>query len=99
MAQNYNAAGKTFPEGDFDYDGSVNFTDLVILAQRYNTTLDSLPVLAPAMAMRTGAAPAATAAKPSVLRGGSPAEPVFSTTRVTRPAAAKPKPTIKPQRR
>jgi hypothetical protein len=41
LAQNYNAAGKTFGQGDFNYDGKVDFNDLVILAQRYNTSLPS----------------------------------------------------------
>jgi hypothetical protein len=39
LAQNYGASGKTFPQGDFDYNGAVGFPDLVILAQRYGTSL------------------------------------------------------------
>jgi type VI protein secretion system component Hcp len=41
LAQNYNTAGKTFAQGNFNYDpaGNVDFNDLVILAQRYNTSL------------------------------------------------------------
>jgi type VI secretion system secreted protein Hcp len=41
LAQNYGTAGKSFAQGNFNYDaaGNVDFTDLVMLAQRYNTTL------------------------------------------------------------
>jgi hypothetical protein len=31
----------TFDKGHFDYDGNVDFNDLAILAQRYNTSLPS----------------------------------------------------------
>jgi hypothetical protein len=50
LAQNYNTAGKSFAQGNFDYDssGNVDFDDLVILAQRYNTTLPPPPVQAAA---------------------------------------------------
>jgi hypothetical protein len=36
LAQNYNAAGKFWPQGDFNYDGVVGFEDLVKLAQNYD---------------------------------------------------------------
>ena len=41
LAQNYGGTGKTFAEGNLDYDpaGNVDFADLVILAQQYNTSL------------------------------------------------------------
>jgi hypothetical protein len=41
MAQNYDQTGKTFSQGNIDYDaaGAVGFDDLLILAQRYGTTL------------------------------------------------------------
>ena len=46
LAQNYNTAGKTFSQGNFNYNagGNVNFDDLIILAQQYNKTL--APILA-----------------------------------------------------
>jgi hypothetical protein len=41
LAQNYNATGRVFAEGNFDFspDGKVDFTDLVLLAQRYGAAL------------------------------------------------------------
>jgi hypothetical protein len=41
LAQNYGRTGKTFSQGNFNYDagGKVDFEDLVLLAQRYGTTL------------------------------------------------------------
>jgi ELWxxDGT repeat protein len=62
LAQNYGTPGKTFAEGNFDFDpaGDVNFNDLVILAQRYNTSLppldDAIPV-ASVVATRRGDSP------------------------------------------
>jgi hypothetical protein len=91
LAQNYNATGKTFSQGNFDYDpdGNVGFNDLVILAQRYNTTLPALAPPAP-----TGASPApATATATAVLREDAAKRPrVFSTTQAARPVPAKPAP-------
>jgi len=52
VAQNYNKTGETWSQGDFNYDGVVNFADLLIVAQQYNKTL---PAPAPALAL-----PAAT---------------------------------------
>jgi hypothetical protein len=51
LAQNYNATGMTFAQGNFDYEpaGTVGFNDLALLAQRYNTTLP------PALASPAGA--------------------------------------------
>jgi hypothetical protein len=39
LAQNYNASGNNvfWDSGDFNNDGAVNFSDLVALAQNYNT--------------------------------------------------------------
>jgi hypothetical protein len=44
LSQNYNLSGKTFSQGNFNYDaaGNVDFADLVLLAQRYNLTLPAL---------------------------------------------------------
>lgn len=41
VAQNYGQDGKTFSQGNFNYDaqGSVGFDDLLILAQRYGTSV------------------------------------------------------------
>jgi hypothetical protein len=39
LSQNYNGTGKTYSQGDFDYDGDVDFQDLVILAKNYGKTL------------------------------------------------------------
>jgi hypothetical protein len=49
LAQNYGTAGKTFSQGNFNYDpaGNIDFQDLVLLAQRYGTTLAPPPAAAP----------------------------------------------------
>jgi type VI protein secretion system component Hcp len=41
LASNYNSTGRTFSQGNFNYDasGNVNFDDLLILASRYNVAL------------------------------------------------------------
>jgi hypothetical protein len=41
LAKNYNQAGRSFSQGNFDYsaDGVVGFNDLLLLAQRYNTSV------------------------------------------------------------
>ena len=41
LAQNYDTTGKTFSQGNFNYDtdGAVNFDDLLILAQSYGLSL------------------------------------------------------------
>jgi hypothetical protein len=53
MAQNYNTGGKSYVQGNFDYDqgGIVGFNDLALLAQRYNTSLS--PVSAGTVAVAT----------------------------------------------
>jgi hypothetical protein len=45
LAANYNTSGKTFSQGNFNYDagGNVSFDDLLILASRYNTSLTGAP--------------------------------------------------------
>jgi hypothetical protein len=49
VAQNYNQNGKTFSQGNFNYDGSgiVDFSDLLLLAQNYGTALSVLTVESP----------------------------------------------------
>jgi hypothetical protein len=86
LAQNYNTTGKTFSQGNFDYDpgGNVDFDDLVILAQRYNTALLPAPP-APAPTVRA--------------RAVTPATSVFSTAPPHKPAAAKPRPAHRPSGR
>jgi hypothetical protein len=51
LAQNYGTTGKTFSQGNFNYDaaGKVDFEDLVALAQKYGTTL-ALPAAPAVMA-------------------------------------------------
>jgi hypothetical protein len=86
LAKNYNKTGATFDQGDFNYDGNVNFADLLILAKSYNKSL-----AAPAPAAASAAAPVLAAATSSSLLKDEPAAaPVFSTARVTKPAAPKP---------
>jgi hypothetical protein len=48
LAQNYGMAGRSFSQGNFNYDpaGNVDFQDLVLLAQRYGTTLPPPDVVA-----------------------------------------------------
>jgi hypothetical protein len=43
LARNFNQSGRTFSQGDFNYDGVVNFSDLVILARNFNRTLSAIP--------------------------------------------------------
>jgi hypothetical protein len=68
LAGNYNAAGKTYSQGNIDYsaDGRVNFSDLVLLAGSYNKSLPP-PAYAMsstlAMAVSSKAAPASRARK------------------------------------
>ena len=90
IAQNYNTAGgKTFPDGDFNYDGTVDFNELVLLAQRHNTTLAvaaaATPVAGAAMA---ASMEMASQVMPSKTRA---VQPVFSTVPVVK-AVARPVP-------
>jgi hypothetical protein len=52
LATHFNQAGATFSQGNFNYDpdGNVDFNDLVLLAQRYNTVLPSALVAAGSVA-------------------------------------------------
>ena len=85
LAQNYNATGKTFSQGNFDYDpaGNVGFSDLVLLAQRYGTTL-----AAPALSVPEATAPAAA----SVRDTSSSVKTLFSIQPVKHPAPRVAKP-------
>jgi hypothetical protein len=58
LAQNYNRGGKTFGEGNFDFDpaGNVDFNDLVVLAQNYNVSLPA-PASTTALAELASVAP------------------------------------------
>ncbi|HEY7116654.1 MAG TPA: hypothetical protein VH475_08710, partial [Tepidisphaeraceae bacterium] len=82
LAQQYNTSGKTFVEGNFNYDaaGDVDFADLVIMAQHYNTSLAAAaqPTL---LTRETPARPAKSVAKtpPRPVRKASP-QPPFSST-------------------
>jgi hypothetical protein len=44
IAQNYGQTGRTFSQGNVNYDagGEVGFDDLLLLAQRYETTLNQV---------------------------------------------------------
>lgn len=43
MAQNYNTTGgMRWEDGDFNYDGNVDFLDQAILAQQYNSSLPTV---------------------------------------------------------
>jgi hypothetical protein len=82
LAQNDHTTGKTFAHGDFNYDTKVDFNDLVILAQRYNTTL------------ATPATPLSASEEVAGVLGAYSAKTndekvIFSTTPVRKPAAKK----------
>jgi Bacterial Ig-like domain len=93
LAQNYGQTGKTFSQGNFNYDagGNVDFNDLVILAQHYGTNL------APPAAGAVASTAPVTAPVTSTLLTSTKkkVEPkVFSTTPV-----APPRPVAAPRRR
>jgi hypothetical protein len=75
LAQNYNdaSAAHVWSEGDFSGDGRVDFNDLVLLAQVYNTALPgATPVgataeFAPEFAADWAAAAVASVPEPSVV--------------------------------
>jgi len=94
LAKNYNKTGATFDQGDFNYDGTVNFDDLLILAKAYN-------MAAPAPVAPVAAAPvtAAESASDPLLTSADRKAPVFSTTRVAKPAPVKPRPAARPGKR
>jgi GH18 family chitinase len=47
VAQNYGTTGRTFSQGNLNYDatGNVDFDDLLLLAQKYGTSLQTAPSL------------------------------------------------------
>lgn len=59
LANNWMASGKVFSQGDFDYNGVVNPSDLGILAARWQSKLDAIAVLTEPIP--TSPAPAARA--------------------------------------
>ena len=94
VAHNYGTTGKLFADGDFNYDGNVDFADLVILAQQYNTALPT-----PAAATMAPASTPAVAATSAIRRDRPVAKPIFSVMPVVKPAAVKPRATLRQQRR
>jgi cyclophilin family peptidyl-prolyl cis-trans isomerase len=87
LAQNYNATGKGFAQGNFNYDaaGNVDFSDLVILAQRYNVTL-AAPTPAPPVISepQPGTAPVLASTAPQDRRSN---KSLFSTAPVSQPTS------------
>src|SRR5205085_410802 len=88
VAQNYAGTGKTFAQGDFDFDGETGFSDLVLIAQKYGTTLTS-PTAAASVGAQAVLAPlksqtplikASPAKKPAPPK--KPAHPVFAEKRI-----------------
>jgi hypothetical protein len=99
LAQNYNTSGKTFAQGDYNYDGGVDFNDLVLLAQRYNTTLAAPPVAAPlVVAVSPDIASAIAVTSPGSEDKGS-RKGVFSDVPVKKPVSPKPKAPARPVHR
>jgi hypothetical protein len=82
LAKNYNKAGATWADGDLTGDGVVNFADLLVLAKAYNQALPA--AAAPLLSAEPAVAPVTAAA--SVLGEEANGAPVFSTTRVGKPA-------------
>jgi hypothetical protein len=78
--------GRTFSTADFNYDGNVNFNDLVLLAQRYNTSLPPIPA-PPAPSARVSQTVSLASAS---LAADSSRKSLFSTVPVARPVARKP---------
>src|SRR5205823_5198853 len=76
LAQHYNQAAN-WSTADFNYDGTVTFTDLVALAQRYNQTLPADPV--GAFEVLSPAITVTDTRNPSLLTLASPAGVVTST--------------------
>jgi hypothetical protein len=73
----------TFVKGDFNYDGNVDFNDLAMLAQRYNTTLSPPPAPAPALSPTASKSPGTARLFNSVVPVRAPAP----TTRAAQKAA------------
>jgi len=85
VAQHYGSSGRLFSEGDFDYDSLVGFSDLVTVAQKYGTTLaPPAPAATPEFVAGLRSTPVAT-------KGDSKkqAKPIFSVTRIVKPAPVK----------
>lgn len=61
LASNWQGSGKTFSQGDFDYNGVVNAPDLGLLGQRWQQTL-ALPA-PPLPAVSTSVRPTRTPAR------------------------------------
>jgi hypothetical protein len=62
------AGGMTYGDGDFNYDGSVDFNDMVLLAQRYNTALAAPPVAAPVFSASRIKPPDLAPRRPAAIR-------------------------------
>lgn len=68
LATNWQGTGRTFSQGDFDYNGTVNSNDLGILAANWQTRLD--PPAQPAPPVLTSAAPRAPVRTPTRISEG-----------------------------
>jgi len=99
-----NKNGKAWADGDFNGDGNVDFNDLAMLAQRYNTTLtapaESARPTSAASTAADSAAVMATRIPPTMAGQVEPtrekSKSIFSVTPVVKPISSKAKP---PQRR
>jgi hypothetical protein len=58
MAQHYNddSGNRSWDEGDFTYDGSVDFKDLALLSQNYNKSMAAAEVVAAAQSAAVASA-------------------------------------------
>ena len=87
VAQNYGAFGRGVATGDTNFDGAVDFADLVNVAQRYGKTLPP-PVLPAPVSASPVAAPALAGAqlqKSSTKTAKKKSEPVFATKPIKAP--------------
>jgi hypothetical protein len=108
LAQNYNGGGgKTWADGDFNGDGAVDFLDLAMMAQRYNTSLaapgaavTAAPVSASTFAADWAALTTAPVAATPVHTDTKKvkSKPVFSIQPVVKPAPSLKK-ELKPRRK
>jgi hypothetical protein len=96
MTQHFGqTAGATWDTGDFNYDGTVNNPDFLLLARTYNTSLGSQAAPAAQPAAAPAAQPASQPASPSSPPVVSPAPspaPVIKTQ--NQPQHPQPKPTV-----
>lgn len=86
MARNYLVAGKTaWDLGNFNYDGTINYSDALILQKNFNATVTIAAASAPAVSPPAlPAPPAAQNASPdSTAPISSPADPTTSDSSVT----------------